>query len=60
MRTEEAVARQAAHENLQQELLAALQEAEKVIDILWVSHHANRADGALETIRAALAKAQQQ
>jgi hypothetical protein len=38
----------------------ALQIAEKTIDILWVSHHANRADQALEKIRALLAAAPSQ
>lgn len=39
------------------DLLAAAFYAEKVIDILWVSHHANRSDAALEQLRTAIAKA---
>lgn len=39
------------------DLLEAARQAEKVIDILWVSHHANRSDAALEQLRAAIAKA---
>ncbi|MCY0854315.1 hypothetical protein [Cupriavidus sp. D39] len=43
---------------LSDEVRDALQWAEKTIDILWVSHHANRADQALERIRAILAASQ--
>ena len=39
------------------ELLEAAIEAERVIEILWASHHANRADAALDALRAAIAKA---
>lgn len=39
-------------------LLEALKDCERVIDILWVSHHANRADAALESARAAIATAE--
>lgn len=39
------------------DLLEAAKVAEKVIDILWISHHANRSDDALEKLRAAIAKA---
>lgn len=40
------------------DLLEALKDCERVIDILWVSHHANRADAALEKARAAIARAE--
>lgn len=39
------------------DLLEAAIQAEKVIDILWVSHHSNRTDAALDLLRAAIAKA---
>lgn len=39
------------------DLLEAAKRAEKVIDILWVSHHSSRADPALEELRAAIRKA---
>lgn len=39
------------------ELLGAAIDAERAIDILLVSHHANKADAALESLRAAIAKA---
>ena len=38
------------------ELLEALKVCEKTIDRLWVSHHANAADHALDLSRAAIAK----
>lgn len=39
------------------DLLEAARAAYKVIDILWVSHHANRSDDALEKLRAAIDRA---
>lgn len=41
--------------NLHYPLIEALELAEKTIDTLWVSHHANRCDNALEKVREALA-----
>jgi len=38
------------------ELESALKQCEACIDIVWVSHHANRCDAALEVARAALKK----
>ena len=38
------------------ELLEALKVCEKTIDRLWVSHHANAADHALDLSRAAIKK----
>ena len=39
------------------DLLAAAIAAEKAVNILWVSHHANRSDAVLEQLGAAIAKA---
>lgn len=40
------------------ELVEVAKKAEQALDILWVSHHANRTDHALELLRSALAKAE--
>ena len=42
------------------ELVKAAADAERVIEILWVSHHASRADAVLEALRVAIAKAEAQ
>jgi hypothetical protein len=55
-----AQAPQLAEQVMPEQVREALQIAEKTIDILWVSHHANRADQALEKIRALLAAAPSQ
>lgn len=46
------------HEVVDGFVLAA-KKAEQAINILWVSHHANRADHALELLRLALTKAEE-
>ncbi len=43
---------------LNAELVEVAKKAEQALDILWVSHHANRTDHALELLRSALAKAE--
>lgn len=40
------------------ELLDAAKYAKEVLGILWVSHHANRTDAAIEQIDAAIANAE--
>lgn len=43
-------------ESINEELITVLKEAERTIDVLWVSHHANRADHTLDLIRSTLTK----